>query len=156
MARMQPADLCSQVASAGSSGLMLTTLRKPLIYLAPLVLLRLSASCITLIWFVSITCRAQDLSPRAYIITPIHSNAVVLTYSFQTGGIVINPTLPINNTTGTLNGFIFSCFHTFGFFGRSANVTALLPYTVGNFRAEVESVPTQVYRSGLADSGLRF
>jgi hypothetical protein len=154
--RMLAADLCDQVTAVGNSELMFTTLHKPLIYFALPVSLRLLASCITLIWFISVSCRAQDLSPRAYIITPIHSNAVVLTYSFQTGGIVINPTLPINNTTGTLNGFIFSCFHTFGFFGRSANVTALLPYTVGNFRAEVESVPTQVYRSGLADSGLRF
>jgi hypothetical protein len=107
-------------------------------------------------WFVCVSCRAQDLSPRAYIITPIHSNAVVLTYSFQTGGIVINPTLPVNNANGTLHGFIFSYFHTFSFFGRSANVTALLPYTIGNFRADLEGIPTQVYRSGLADLGFRF
>ena len=122
----------------------------------PFVSLRAFARYILLIWFVCVICRAQDLSPRAYIITPIHSNAVVLTYSFQTGGIVINPTLPVNNTNGTLDGFIFSYFHTFGLLGRSANVTALLPYTVGTFRANVEGVPTQVYRSGLADSGFRL
>jgi hypothetical protein len=34
--------------------------------------------------------QAQDLTPRAYIITPIHSNAIVLSYSFETGGILIN------------------------------------------------------------------
>jgi hypothetical protein len=123
---------------------------------APLASLRAFAGCLTLIWFVCVTCRAQDLSPRAYIITPIHSNAVVLTYSLQTGGIVINPTLPVNDANGTLHGFIFSYFHTFSFFGRSANVTVLLPYIVGNFQANVEGVPTQVYRSGLADSGFRF
>ena len=121
-----------------------------------LVSLTAFARCLTLIWFACSTCRAQDLSPRAYIITPIHSNAVVLTYSFQTGGIVINPTLPVNDTNGTLDSFIFSYFHTFSFFGRSANVTAFLPYTVGTFRANIEGVPTQVYRSGLADSGIRF
>jgi hypothetical protein len=136
--------------------LLPTTFQRSLICSRPPVSTRAFACCLTVIWFVGVTCQAQDLSPRAYIITPIHSNAVVLTYSFQTGGIVINPTLPVNDANGTLDGFIFSYFHTFSFFGRSANVTALLPYTAGNFRADVEGVPTQVYRSGLADSGLRF
>ena len=124
--------------------------------MVPFVSLTTFARCFTLIVFVCVTCRAQDLSPRAYIITPIHSNAVVLTYSFQRGGIVINPTLPVNDAGGTLDSFIFSYFHTFSFFGRSANVTASLPYTVGNFRANVEGVPTKVYRSGLVDSAFRF
>jgi hypothetical protein len=132
------------------------TVRRSLICSGTLVPLRVFARCLTLVWFVCVTCRAQDLSPRAYIITPIHSNAVVLTYSLQTGGIVINPTLPINDANGTLDNFIFTYFHTFSFFGRSANVTAFLPYTVGNFRATIGGVPTQVYRSGLADSGIRF
>ena len=30
---------------------------------------------------------AQDLSPRAYLITPLHFNAVVMTYSFYHGSI---------------------------------------------------------------------
>ena len=123
--------------------------------MVPFVSLTTFARCFTLIVFVCVTCRAQDLSPRAYIITPIHSNAVVLTYSFRRG-IVINPTLPVNDASGTLDSFIFSYFRTFSFFGRSANVTVSLPYTVGNFRANVEGVPTKVYRSGLVDSAFRF
>src|ERR1700758_4704432 len=31
---------------------------------------------------------AQDLSPRAYVITPVHSNAVILTYSFFSGSVL--------------------------------------------------------------------
>jgi hypothetical protein len=133
-----------------------TTVQRLLLCDEPLVPLKALFWCIALTWCACASCPAQDLSPRAYIITPVHSNAVVLTYSLQTGGIVINPTLPINNANGTLDGFIFSYFHTFSFFGRSANVTALLPYTVGKFRADVEGAPMQVYRSGLADSGFRF
>ena len=38
---------------------------------------------------------AQDLAPRAYIITPVHWNAVTLTYSFSDGGVSTNNTIPV-------------------------------------------------------------
>jgi hypothetical protein len=44
--------------------------------------------------------RARDLSPRAYVITPLHSNAVTLTYSFYDGSILLAGT-PITGATGT-------------------------------------------------------
>jgi uncharacterized membrane protein len=34
------------------------------------------------------------LSPRAYVITPIHSNAVVLTYTLEDGGVVFDQIVP--------------------------------------------------------------
>ena len=37
-------------------------------------------SCLT-----GTVCHAQDLTPRAYVITPIRSNAVILIYSYFTG-----------------------------------------------------------------------
>jgi hypothetical protein len=101
-------------------------------------------------------CRAQGLTPRAYIVTPIHSNAIVLTYSFQDGDILLNPTLPVSNTKGTLNIPVFSYFHTFSFLGRSANITGSLPYTAGHFQADVNGVPQVIYRSGLLDASFRF
>jgi hypothetical protein len=100
--------------------------------------------------------QAQDLTPRAYIITPIHSNAIVLSYSFETGGILINPTLPISNAKGTLHVPTASYSHSLDFFGRTANLTAVLPYVVGHFKANVNGTPQAVYRSGLYDSLFRF
>jgi hypothetical protein len=101
-------------------------------------------------------CQAQDLTPRAYLITPIHSNAVVLSYSFETGDILLNPTLPISNARGTLHIPILSYAHSFNFFGRSANITAALPYGVGHFTASLNGMPEAVYRSGLYDSQFRL
>ena len=77
--------------------------------------------------------RAQDLAPRAYIITPLHSNAVTLTWSFYNGGLNFNGTIPITGATGTYSVPVFSYYHSFSFFGRSANITASLPYAVGTF-----------------------
>lgn len=107
---------------------------------------------------VNFRCDAQDLAPRAYVITPIHSNAVILTYSFFTGNVLFNPTIPITDAHAQIHVSALSLFHTMGFFGRSANLTATLPYGVGNFSGQVTGAPTagQVYRSGLLDSTFRF
>jgi hypothetical protein len=73
---------------------------------------------------------AQDLTPRAYIITPVHSNAIILSYSFYSGGILLNGALPITDSS--------------------------LPYGVGHFQGKLNTAETTVYRSGLLDSYYRF
>jgi hypothetical protein len=99
---------------------------------------------------------AQDLAPRAYVITPVHSNAITITWTFYDGGLNFNGTVPITNATGTYHVPIFTYYHSLSFFGRSANVTASLPYAVGNFQGEVAAQSRSVYRSGLLDSSFRF
>lgn len=102
------------------------------------------------------TLSAQDLTPRAYNITPIHSNAITLTYSFNNGDILVADSVPITNFKATLNIPVFSYYHSLSFFGRSANVVASLPYAVGNFEGTVSGVDQRVYRSGLSDAIFRF
>jgi hypothetical protein len=99
---------------------------------------------------------AQDLTPRAYIITPVHSNAIILSYSFYSGGILLNGALPITDSSGKISVPIFSYYHSLSFFGRSANITASLPYGVGHFQGKLNTAETTVYRSGLLDSYYRF
>jgi len=101
-------------------------------------------------------CWAQDLSPRAYVITPLHSNAINLTYSFYHGGLDFNGVVPVTGATGTYSVPIFSLYHSFSFFGRSANIVGWLPYGVGTFQGSVLGGKEQIYRSGLVDSGFRF
>ena len=100
--------------------------------------------------------RAQDLAPRAYLITPLHSNAITLTWSFYDGSIDYNGALPVSGATGTYSVPIFSYYHSFGFLGRSANIVASLPYGVGNFQGTTLGAEKQLYRSGLLDSVYRF
>jgi hypothetical protein len=102
------------------------------------------------------SCCAQDLAPRAYLITPLHSNAINLTYSFYNGGLSFNGVVPVTGATGTYSVPIFSIYHSFNFFGRSANIAAWLPYGVGNFQGSVLGTNHEIYRSGLLDSGVRF
>ncbi len=99
---------------------------------------------------------AQDLAPRAYVITPLHANAVTLAWSFYDGSINYNGALPVSDATGTYSVPIISLYHSFGFFGRSANVVASLPYGIGNFEGTVAGAGAHLYRSGLVDSVFRL
>jgi hypothetical protein len=65
-------------------------------------------------------CRAQDLAPRAYFITPLHSNAITLTWSLFDGSLDYNDVIPTENATGTYSLSSFSYYHSFGLFHRSA------------------------------------
>jgi hypothetical protein len=100
--------------------------------------------------------RAQDLSPRAYIITPSHSNVIVMTYSFYHGSVLFDGAAPITGATGTYSVPVLGYYHSFSLLGRSANVNAAFPYAVGHFQGNVAGVPQQIYRSGLADLTARL
>ena len=99
---------------------------------------------------------AQDLTPRAYLITPTGSHAVILSSSFNQGAVLADPSAPIEDGKGTFAVPVLAYYQSFGLFGRSSNVTQMLPYAVGNFQGTVNGAPDQAYRSGLADGRIRF
>ena len=99
---------------------------------------------------------AQDLAPRAYVITPRSTSALTLTWSYYNGGLDFNGAIPVKDARGTYNVVIPTLYHSFSSFGRSANVTASLPYAVGNFTGEVNTRQGSIYRSGLLDFSTRF
>jgi hypothetical protein len=98
---------------------------------------------------------AQDLAPRAYLITPLHFTSATLTYAFYDGNINYNGSLPVDDATGTYHVPIVTLYHSFSLFGRSANALASLPYARGNFQGTVAGAGMQIYRSGLLDSVYR-
>jgi len=99
---------------------------------------------------------AQDLAPRAYVITPVDLNVITLTWSYFNGGVNFNGAVPITGATGSFSVPTFTYYHAFSLFGRSANIAALLPYGVGTFQGEINEQHRSVYRSGLLDFGARF
>lgn len=98
----------------------------------------------------------QDLAPRAYVITPLHSNAITLTYSYYTGSLLLDGALPVTGATGKINIPILAYYHSLNFFGRSANILATLPYGVAHLQGQVAGAEAHLYRSGLLDSVYRF
>lgn len=120
---------------------------------------RVAAFCrVGLFWMVCLfpilSC-GQDLAPRAYVITPVHSNAVTLTCAFFNGDLVFNNAVPIEDATAMASVAVFSYAHSLKVWGRSASVAVSLPYGVGNFRGTVVGAETNAYRSGSLDSSYR-
>ena len=99
---------------------------------------------------------AQDLTPRAYLITPFGSHAVILSSSFSRGQVLIDPTVPVDDARGTFQASILGYYESFNFFGRSSNVTLVVPYARADFTATLDGSPVHVSRSGLSDARVRF
>jgi hypothetical protein len=99
---------------------------------------------------------AQTLAPRAYVITPVNANALTLSWSYFRGGLDFNGSIPVTGATGTYSVPVISYYHSFGLFGRSANITGFLPYGIGTFQGSVLGTQRQIYRSGLLDLNVRF
>jgi hypothetical protein len=92
--------------------------------------------------------QAQDLAPRACVITPLHSNAIIQTWARYDGSIATTARFPSAAPP--------EHYHSFSFFGRSANVVAWLPYALGSFQGTALGAEQHLYRSGLLDSVYRF
>jgi hypothetical protein len=106
--------------------------------------------------FLSWPAFAQDLAPRAYLITPIRSNAFTLSYGVFNGNLNLDGSVPVTDATVTLSTPVVSYVRSMGVFGRSANILAALPYGFGNFRGSVFGNQTDAYRSGLLSPQVRF
>jgi hypothetical protein len=100
--------------------------------------------------------KGQQLEPRAYSVSPVGTNIIVVGYGRSTGDISFDPSLPITDASATINGAFAGYFRSLDFFGRSANVSVALPYAWGNLQGNVAGEFQQVRRSGLGDPSVRF
>ena len=100
--------------------------------------------------------RAQDLNPRAYLITPLRANAVTVGYAYFNGNLLFDGAVPITGATGKISVPSLGLYRSLNFFGHSANFTAVLPYSVGNYHGTVTGIEASAYRSGLLDSSYRI
>src|SRR6187399_787430 len=105
-----------------------------------------AGAALLIVWLVPVVCAAQDLTPRAYVLVPVESNAVNVTYAFADGELVFDPTVPIEDAVGTIHTPVFSYFYNFSFFGRSANISGSIPFAVGDFSGTVQGRDRSAHR----------
>jgi hypothetical protein len=99
---------------------------------------------------------AQDMEPKAYSASPVGANFLVAVYSSSTGGVVIDPTLPVTDVHATVRGLAVATGHTFNLFGDLALATVALPYAWADLSGKVQEQAAAVSRSGLADARLKL
>ncbi|HUJ19241.1 MAG TPA: transporter [Nitrospirota bacterium] len=111
---------------------------------------------LTMIFAVAGTAQAQQLEPRAYSPAPVGLNFLGLGYLFSSGGVVTDPASLIQNVQARVSAVGPYYGHTFGLFGRLANVTVATPLAEAHVHGDVQDVGRSVERSGLLDPQVRF
>ena len=112
----------------------------------------LLAGALLLAWANASPVGAQSLSPRAYVITPVDSNAVIAQYSYADGNLQFNGAVPITGATATIDTGALGYYHAFSLLGRSANVDVAVPYAFGDFKGTILQAPKDVNRTGFLDA----
>jgi hypothetical protein len=102
------------------------------------------------------TALAQDLTPRAYVVSPVGVNVVDVGYTHLDGAVEFSGALPITDARAQFNLVGLGYYRSLDFLGRTANVTVALPYVFGDLSGLVSEVPRQAHRSGFLDSFVRF
>jgi hypothetical protein len=99
---------------------------------------------------------AQDMEPRAYSASPVGANFLVTSYSWSSGSVVFDPTLPVSDVHADVEGLVVAVGHSFNLFGKLAIATAALPYALVDATGKLQEQAAEVQRSGLADAQVRL
>ncbi|HOC44076.1 MAG TPA: transporter [Thermoanaerobaculales bacterium] len=102
------------------------------------------------------TAGAQELEPRAYRTIPTGLNFVILAYRYSTGNVVTDPSLPIEDLDVDLQIPTVGYLRSFGMLGRSASVTATVPFAFISGSALYHGEVISDSRSGSGDMRLRL
>ncbi|HEY4212518.1 MAG TPA: transporter [Steroidobacteraceae bacterium] len=105
---------------------------------------------------VAATGRAQELEPRAYSPNPVDVSFLVVGSARSNGGILFDPSLPVDDVEARLNATVLGFGHTFSLFDRSASAGLAVPYVWGTASGNVGEGRRDLRRSGFADLKLRL
>jgi hypothetical protein len=94
---------------------------------------------------------AQELEPRAYSPTPVGATFLIASATRSSGGVLTDPTLPIDNVDATLGFLTLAAGHTFSLAGRQAFVVGAVPITWAKVAGDIGEDRRSASRRGLAD-----
>ncbi len=98
---------------------------------------------------------AQEIEPRAFSPSPVGVTFVIVGAGRSTGGILTDPSLPVDDVDGEIDGGVLGLGHSFGMFGRLATVVVVQPYLSAQFTGTLDGEPAAASRSGFSDTKLR-
>jgi hypothetical protein len=102
------------------------------------------------------TAAAQELEPGAYTVSPVGVNVFNVGYTFNTGDVTFDPSLPVEDAHATINSLVLSLGRSISVFGRSATILGSLPVVGGSITGLYLGQFTAIDRGGLGDARLRF
>lgn len=120
--------------------------------------IKLGSLAVLLVLLLGVTrpLNGQELEPRAYSVSPVGINIALFSYSFPSGDVEFDPSAQIDDVKVKLNVPTLGYFRSLDFFGRSASIGAVVPYTDGTLEGTCFGNSQTVHRSGLRDPVIRF
>lgn len=97
---------------------------------------------------------AQELTPRAYWPAPKGTKVAVLGYSYSSGDVLMDPSLPVYGVDSRINTGVLAYLQTFSLLGRTTNIVVDLPYSWGTTKGLLFDKPAQRDFSGFNDLGI--
>jgi len=99
-------------------------------------------------------CKSQELTPRFYWPAPIGTKVAVSGYSYLSGDVLMDPSIPLYGVESSLNTGFFAYMQNFNLLGRTTNFLVELPYSWGITKGTVVNTPGERRLSGLNDLGI--
>jgi hypothetical protein len=97
---------------------------------------------------------AQEIEPRVYANIPVGMNFLAVGYSYSSGNVFMDPSLPIENLDAGLNIILARYIRSFNLFGAPAKFKAVLPWSSGHWDGVLDGDFQTRDTSGFADARL--
>jgi hypothetical protein len=101
------------------------------------------------------TC-AQSMEPLSYTNSPIGLNFLIVGYGYQTGNVLVDPSLPLTNVHATVDNAFIAYDRIIDFWGQSGGVSIVMPYAWLSATGNVFEQQKKVDRTGLSDMVLKI
>jgi hypothetical protein len=99
---------------------------------------------------------AQELEPRAYTAAPTGVNFLLVAGGRSTGGVVVDPSLPVDDVQAAIESVGLGLGRTVNLFGRTGLILAVVPYAWGHVSGSVGEETRRITRSGLPDPRVKL
>jgi len=100
--------------------------------------------------------RAQEMEPRIYGNLPVGMNFLIAAYAHSSGGLAINPALPLKDAKLKVETPVLGFAHAFDAWGKSARFDAVVPGGCLSGTAEVSGAPVARDVCGGLDPNFRL
>jgi hypothetical protein len=110
----------------------------------------------TVLLLVASAPHAQELEPRLYANAPVGLNFAIAGYTYTTGGVTVDPSIPLDNANIDVHSAVLAYAHSFAAWGQSAKFDLIGTYSSLSGRADVAGQPQTREVSGWGDPRVRF
>ncbi len=99
---------------------------------------------------------AQQLEPRSYSNIPVGLNFMIAGYTYASGGVLFDPTVPLENGNIKIHGSVIAYARSIKIGHMSGKIDMIIPYLWLSGSADYQGQPVSRQVSGLGDTRIRM